>query len=178
MAGKLMAPAEAPALNSLAVVALGSNLGDSRQILMEATDRIRGYSEFPVFNSSLWVSSPVDCPPDSPKFVNAIVAFQPRATETPESLLQKLQNLEKEFGRRPKQIMNEPRPLDLDLIVFGRQMRQSPELILPHPRAQQRKFVLCPLNEVAPDLVLPGQGKRVSELLASLRSDETIGRLI
>ncbi|HWY32773.1 MAG TPA: 2-amino-4-hydroxy-6-hydroxymethyldihydropteridine diphosphokinase [Candidatus Acidoferrum sp.] len=164
--------------SALAVVALGSNLGDSRLILLDATDRLRQFSELPVLTSSLWVSSPVDCPPGSPKFVNAIVAFHPRATETPESLLQKLQSLEKEFGRRPKRIMNEPRALDLDLIVFGRQMLQSPELILPHPRAHQRKFVLCPLNEVAPDLVLPGQGKCVSELLANLRSDEAIERLI
>ncbi|HXA45827.1 MAG TPA: 2-amino-4-hydroxy-6-hydroxymethyldihydropteridine diphosphokinase [Candidatus Angelobacter sp.] len=164
--------------NTLAVIALGSNLGDSRQILLDATERLRGFSEFPVLISSLWVSSPVDCPPGSPKFVNAVVAFHPRVTETPESLLKKLQSLEKEFGRRPKQIMNEPRPLDLDLVVFGRQILQSPELILPHPRAHQRKFVLCPLNEVAPDLVLPGQGKRVSELLADLRSDEQTVRLI
>ncbi len=175
MAGKLMASAPTPALTPLVVIALGSNLGDSRQILRDAMDRMRQFSEFPVLTSSLWMSSPVDCPPGSPKFVNAIVAFQPRATETAESLLQKLQSLEKEFGRRPKQLMNEPRPLDLDLIVFGNQVLQSPGLNLPHPRAHQRKFVLCPLNEVAPDLVLPGQGKRVAELLANLRSEETVG---
>jgi 2-amino-4-hydroxy-6-hydroxymethyldihydropteridine diphosphokinase len=177
MAGKLMASAPAPALNPLVVVALGSNLGDSRQILLDAMERMRAFSEFPVLNSSLWVSSPVDCPPGSPKFVNAIVAFHPRATETPESLLQKLQTLEKEFGRRPKKFLNEPRPLDLDLIAFGRQIMQSPDLILPHPRAHQRKFVLCPLNEVAPHLILPGQVKRVSELMVNLRSDEKIEKL-
>ena len=163
--------------NPLTVVALGSNLGDSRQILLEAMARLRDFSELPVLSSSLWLTSPVDCPPDSPKFLNAVVAFQPRATETPESLLQKLQSLEKEFGRRPKQVMNEPRPLDLDLIMFDNQIRETPDLILPHPRAHLRKFVLCPLNEIAPDLVFPGQGKRVSELLADLRSDEIIERL-
>ena len=164
--------------NPVTVVALGSNLGNSRQILLEAMARLRELSEFPVLSSSLWRTSPVDCPPDSPKFLNAVVALQPRASETPESLLQKLQFLEKEFGRRPKKILNEPRPLDLDLIMFGNQVRQSPDLILPHPRAHLRKFVLCPLNEIAPDLVLPGQGKRVSELLAELRSDEQIERSI
>jgi 2-amino-4-hydroxy-6-hydroxymethyldihydropteridine diphosphokinase len=164
--------------NTLAVVALGSNLGDSRQILLDAMDRLRQFSEIPVLSSSLWLTSPVECPPDSPKFLNAIVAFQPRASETPESLLQKLQTLEKEFGRRPKKVLNEPRALDLDLVVFGNQVRQSPDLILPHPRAHLRKFVLCPLNEVAPDLVLPGNGKRVSELMANLRSDEKIEKLI
>ena len=163
--------------NPLTVVALGSNLGDSRQILLDAMARLRDFSEFPVLSSSLWLTSPVDCPPDSPKFLNAVIAFQPRASETPETLLQKLQSLEKEFGRRPKKVLNEPRPLDLDLIMFGNQARQSPDLILPHPRAHLRKFVLCPLNEIAPDLILPGQGKRVSELLANLQTDERIERL-
>jgi 2-amino-4-hydroxy-6-hydroxymethyldihydropteridine diphosphokinase len=173
-----MASSKADPINSLVVVALGSNLGDSRQILLDAIARLQDFSEIPVLSSSLWLTSPVECPPDSPKFLNAIVAFQPRASETPESLLQKLQTLEKEFGRRPKKVLNEPRALDLDLVVFGNQVRQSPDLILPHPRAHLRKFVLCPLNEVAPDLVLPGNGKRVSELMANLRSDEKIEKLI
>jgi 2-amino-4-hydroxy-6-hydroxymethyldihydropteridine diphosphokinase len=173
-----MASSKADPINSLVAVALGSNLGGSRQNLLDAIARLQDFSEIPVLSSSLWLTSPVECPPNSPKFLNAVVAFQPRASETPESLLRKLQSLEKEFGRRPKQIMNEPRALDLDLIVFGNQVRQSPELILPHPRAHLRKFVLCPLNEVAPDLILPGQGKCVSELLANLRSDEKIEKLI
>jgi 2-amino-4-hydroxy-6-hydroxymethyldihydropteridine diphosphokinase len=119
----------------------------------------------------------VDCLADSPKFVNAVVGFVPRKNETPESLLAKLRGLEKEFGRAPKTIFNEPRPLDLDLIVFGNEMRNSPELILPHPRAHLRKFVLQPLGEIAPDFILPGQGKTVSQLLAGLPGGEIVERL-
>jgi len=160
-----------------AFVALGSNLGDSRQILLDAMTRLQNFSDAPLFKSSLWQTTPVDCPPDSPKFLNAVAGLVPRAGETPESLLQKLQALEKEFGRRPKKILNEPRPLDLDLIGFGNKIRQSPELILPHPRAHQRRFVLQPLSEIAPDFILPGQLKNVAQLLAALPADEVVTRL-
>jgi len=98
-------------------------------------------------------------------------------TETPESLLKKLQALEKEFGRQPKVIHNDPRPLDLDLIAFGGEIRTTPDLILPHPRASQRRFVLQPLSEIAPELVLPGQMKTVAQLLAGLPADDTIKRI-
>lgn len=172
-----MASTDFHPLSTFTVVALGSNLGDSRKIVSDAIECLGSFSDAPVLASSLWQTSPVDCPPDSPEFINAVVGFSARATETPESLLKKLKDLEKVFGRRTKKVLNEPRPLDLDLIVFGNETRQSADLILPHPRAHQRKFVLCPLSEVAPDLVLPGQGKRVSELLAELQSDELIERL-
>ena len=110
-------------------------------------------------------------------FVNAVVGFAPRADETPELLLKKLRGLEKEFGRRPKQVQNEPRPLDLDLIVFGNETRATIELTLPHPRAHLRRFVLQPLNEIAPDLVLPGQSKSVSQLLRELPAGEMAGKM-
>jgi 2-amino-4-hydroxy-6-hydroxymethyldihydropteridine diphosphokinase len=139
--------------------------------------RLQRFSDGPVLKSSLWQASPVDCPPDSPKFVNAVVGFVPRKDEMPESLLEKLRGLEMEFGRTPKKVPNEPRPLDLDLIVFGSETRNSPELVLPHPRTHLRKFVLQPLDEIAPDLILPGQGKRVSQLLAALSSDEILKKI-
>jgi 2-amino-4-hydroxy-6-hydroxymethyldihydropteridine diphosphokinase len=161
----------------LSYVALGSNLGDSRKIILEAMARLQSFSDAPILKSSLWQTTPVDCPPDSPKFVNAMVALVPQIDEKPLSLLKKLRKLEKEFGRRPKKILNEPRPLDLDLIAFGNETRNSPELILPHPRAHLRRFVLQPLGEIAPKLILPGQVKTVAELLAELPADETVTRI-
>jgi len=155
-------------------IALGSNLGDSRKIILDAMARLQNFSSEPILKSSLWQTSPVDCPPGSAKFVNAVVGLVPQKGETPESLLRKLRDLEKEFGRAPKKIPNEPRPLDLDLIAFGNEVRNAPDLILPHPRAHLRKFVLQPFCEIAPDFVLAGQGKSVSELLAALSSDETL----
>ncbi|HEY5345484.1 MAG TPA: 2-amino-4-hydroxy-6-hydroxymethyldihydropteridine diphosphokinase [Verrucomicrobiae bacterium] len=162
---------------TLAIVALGSNLGDSRQMILDAMARLEHFSDSPILKSSLWQTSPVDCPPDSPKFVNAVVGLIPKKNETPESLLKKLCDLEKEFGRAPKTIPNEPRPLDLDLVAFGNEMRNSAKLILPHPRAHLRRFVLQLLDEIVPELVLPGHGKAVSQLLAELSSEEILKKL-
>jgi len=144
---------------------------------LAALARLQSFSDAPILKSSLWQTSPVDCPPDSPKFVNAVAGFVPRPDETPESLLKKLRELETEFGRAPKTILNEPRSLDLDLVAFGSETRSSPDLVLPHPRAHLRRFVLQPLNEIAPDLILPGQGKTAAELLAGLPKDETVTRI-
>lgn len=161
----------------LSYVALGSNLGNSTALLREATRRIQDFSEAPLVKSSFWQTTPVDCPPGSPLFVNAVVGLVSRDGETPKSLLAKLQQIEKEFGRQPKKVLNEPRPLDLDLIAFNEEVRSTPTLTLPHPRAHLRKFVLAPLAEIAPNLILPGQIKTVLELLNGLTSDETIRKL-
>jgi 2-amino-4-hydroxy-6-hydroxymethyldihydropteridine diphosphokinase len=163
--------------SKLAFVALGSNLGDSRRIILDAMARLQKFSAAPVLKSSLWQTSPVNCPPGSPMFLNAVVGLVSQKKESPESLLKKLRELEKEFGRASKTVLNEPRPLDLDLIAFGNEIRHSPELILPHPRAYQRRFVLQPLSEIAPELILPGQGRTVADLLAKLPNDETVKRL-
>ena len=161
----------------LAIIALGSNLGDSQHIILDALAQLQSFSEFPILKSSLWQTAPVDCPPGSPKFVNAVASLVPSENETPLGLLRKLRKLERKFGRRPKKVLNEPRPLDLDLIAFGNETHHSPELILPHPRAHLRRFVLQPLSEIAPELILPGQGKTVAELLAGLPPDKTVTRL-
>lgn len=156
-----------------AFIALGSNLGDSREIIRSAILRLEKLSRSPIRCSSLWRTAPVDCPPGSPDFINAIVAVKPLDDETPETLLAKLRRIEIEFGRRPKVVHNEPRPLDLDLIAFGREIRSATELILPHPRAHVRAFVLLPLAEVAPDFVLPGQIVPVRDLALWLDSTDT-----
>jgi 2-amino-4-hydroxy-6-hydroxymethyldihydropteridine diphosphokinase len=161
----------------LAYIALGSNLGNSAEMLSTVMDRLQTLTAQPLLRSSLWRSSPVDCPPGSPPFVNAMAGLRPLPRETPESLLAKLQALEKTFGRAPKKILNEPRPLDLDLIAFGREQRHSAALTLPHPRAHLRRFVLQPLSEITPDLILPGQSKSVSDLLAELPAGESVQRL-
>lgn len=135
-------------------------------------ERVATWSAEPILKSSLYRTAPVDCPPGSAAFVNAVVGLLPRPGETPESLLLKMQAVEREFGRPPRRIVNEPRPLDLDLIVFARETRADPQLTLPHPRATRRRFVLKPLAEIAPRLVLPGHTRAVQELLAQLRGDE------
>jgi 2-amino-4-hydroxy-6-hydroxymethyldihydropteridine diphosphokinase len=158
-------------------VALGSNLGDSASTLRQAMDRLEGLSEKPLIRSSLWRSAPVDCPPGSPPFVNAVVGLRPRPDETPEKLLGRLQQLEREFGRQPKVLSNEPRPLDLDLLAFGCERRTSDDLTLPHPRAHLRRFVLAPWAEIAPGFAIPGQSMTVAALLSGLGGGELVDRI-
>jgi 2-amino-4-hydroxy-6-hydroxymethyldihydropteridine diphosphokinase len=158
-------------MRDFAFIALGSNLGDSREVLRRAMERLQGLSDEPLLKSSLWETTPVDCPAGSPMFVNAVAGLKPRSDETPESLIGKLQSLEREFGRQPKKVLNEARALDLDLIAFGKETRGRERLVLPHPRAQERRFVLQPLSEIAADLILPGQTRTVEQLLAELPPD-------
>src|SRR5205809_3063 len=94
-------------ITELAFIALGSNLGRSRTVLAEAMSRLEKSSQGPLLRSSLWRTEPVDCPPDSPPFFNAAVGLTPFPDETPQTLLEKLQALEKEFGRRSKKVLNE-----------------------------------------------------------------------
>lgn len=161
----------------VAYIALGSNVGDSPSILRRAMDQLETSSRRPLLRSSLWQTTPVDCPPGSPTFVNAVIALYPLPDENSWSLLTKMLLLEKDFGRRPKQVLNEPRRLDLDLISYGDEISARPELVLPHPRAHERRFVLQPLNEIAPNLVLPGHRRTVAQLLAALVSKEITVRL-
>jgi len=140
-------------MRDFAFIALGSNLGETREVIRRAMERLQELSNEPLLKSSLWETTPVDCPAGSPMFVNAVAGLRPRSGETPESLIGKLQLLEKEFGRQPKKVLNEARPLDLDLIAFGKETRRTESLVLPHPRAHERRFVLQPLSEIAADLI-------------------------
>lgn len=150
------------------LVALGANLGDPTQQVLEAFDALETLVGVPLRRSSLVRSEPVDCPPGSPPFINAGAAFRAPPGFTPESLLAEFQRLEREFGRRPKVVLNEARPIDLDLIAWGTETRNTPSLILPHPRAHLRRFVVEPLAELLPEFLLPGQPWTLRELLARL----------
>jgi 2-amino-4-hydroxy-6-hydroxymethyldihydropteridine diphosphokinase len=160
-----------PGPQLLAFVALGSNLGNSRRILASAMERLQALSVCPLLKSSIYKTAPVECPAGSPDFLNAVAGLLPFPGETPESLLAKLHELERKSGRHTRVRMNEPRTLDLDLIVFGRETRHTAGITLPHPRAHLRRFVLEPLSEIAPRLILPGQALPVCELVKTLASD-------
>jgi 2-amino-4-hydroxy-6-hydroxymethyldihydropteridine diphosphokinase len=161
----------------IAFVALGSNLGSPVDIVRNAMAQLQTLSDKPLLKSSLWRSAPVDCPPGSPPFINAVAGLEPRPEETPATLLRQLRGLEEKFGRPPAKIRNEPRLLDLDLIAFGSRTMNAADLILPHPRAHLRRFVLQPLSEIAPDFVLPGQTKTAQQLLRGLKTGDDIRQL-
>lgn len=162
---------------STVLISIGSNQGDSVTIARGAIAELAELAGGRFRASSLWRTSPVNCPAGSPDYVNASVAFTACAGESPESLLARLKALERRRGGRRPATRNAPRLLDLDLILFGDEVRDGPDLVLPHPRAVERRFVLEPSAEVAPDLRWPGTGRTIAELLAALRSDETVSRL-
>ncbi|MDX1953356.1 MAG: 2-amino-4-hydroxy-6-hydroxymethyldihydropteridine diphosphokinase [Verrucomicrobiota bacterium] len=162
--------------NQYAFIALGSNIGHSRAILREAAHLLASFSSTPLVASSIWKTTPVDCPPGSPDFFNAVVGIRPVPALSPEELLEKLQEIERAFGRVRKTVLNEARPLDLDILFFRGETKSTQSLILPHPRAHQRKFVLAPLAEIAPELELVDR-KTVSQFLSELKSGEQISRL-
>lgn len=166
-----------PAPSTLVVVSLGSNLGSPAENVIRGAGEVEKSLNVPIQLSSLWSSEPVDCPPGSPSFVNAILTFLAPPTLSPQKLLGILSGIEQSFGRSPKKALNEPRPLDLDIVVFGGVILSSTQLTLPHPRSHQRRFVLAPLAELAPELVLPGQSQSIAALLAALPAKPAVRKL-
>ncbi len=146
-------------------IALGSNLGEREVRMQEALAFLQPLSKDGHFlRSSLWRSDPLDCPPGSGEFLNAVVEID--WDDSPEELLVSLLAFERRAGRSPpeRRLRNGPRPIDLDLLYCGDLIRRSPELILPHPRLAERSFVLGPLAEIAPQLRLPGLPLTIKEL--------------
>ncbi|HEY6598728.1 MAG TPA: 2-amino-4-hydroxy-6-hydroxymethyldihydropteridine diphosphokinase, partial [Pseudomonadales bacterium] len=121
--------------------------------------------------------SPIDCPPGSDDFINAVVAFEPVVDLTPERLLARLKELERQFGRTAAPVRNAPRELDLDLLVYGDERRATTDFVLPHPRATERRFVMAPAAEIAPALRWPGADATVAELLTRIDDGARVERL-
>lgn len=161
-------PAVAPQ-GLLALVGLGANLGDPIAQIRAAAQRLAALSLDPAALrlSSLWRSAPVDCPPGSPDFINAVAAFPVARDIDPEQLLAGLLSIEAGAGRQ-RSVQNAPRRLDLDLLLLGERTCATAALTLPHPRAHERAFVLLPMAEIVPALVWPGSGRTVAELCDAL----------
>jgi len=117
--------------------------------------------------SSYYRSSPVDCPPGSGEFLNAVAEME--FADGIFYLLERLQHYEKSRGREEARERNAPRSIDLDILYAADLEMASARLVLPHPRMAERLFVLEPLAELAPELVLPGLSDSVRELLAKCR---------
>jgi 2-amino-4-hydroxy-6-hydroxymethyldihydropteridine diphosphokinase len=148
-----------------AYVGLGSNLDEPRGHVLRALDelaRIPGTRL--VRHSALYRSAPL-APAAQPDFINAVAQLE-TALE-PRHLLDELSAIEARHGRR-RPFPNAPRTLDLDLLLYGQTVLDSPELILPHPRMHERAFVLEPMAELEPCAMIPGRGG-VDELLRNCR---------
>lgn len=155
-------------------IALGSNLGNRLRNLRTARDELiqLAEKEGEVRQAPIYLTAPVDCPPDSPDFFNTVLELSFKGS--PEELLKKTQGLEQKLGRAQKanRDVNSPRPVDIDLLYFGEETRSSDELTLPHPRLVDRLFVLLPLAEICPDLTLPGHLATISDYIAHHDGDE------
>lgn len=163
-------------------ISIGANLpsaaGSPQETIAFAFQCLEKLSTFPILKSSLYASSPVDSPEGTPDFLNAMAGIISAETETPLSLLHKLQEIENAAGRTRSGIRNEARTLDLDLILFKQQVCHTPELILPHPRANERRFVLEPLIEITEaGFLFPDFDMDLSKMLGVISDDQAIQRL-
>ena len=147
-----------------AVLSLGSNLGNSAEILSSAAEALNEVSEV-IALSSFYQTRPVGGPPQ-PDFINAVIIIE--TSLEPEELLLVAQAIEGAHGRERNEntVKWGPRFLDVDLIKCDEMLINSPDLTIPHPRAHEREFVLRPWNEIDPTANLPGFGA-ISRLLES-----------
>jgi 2-amino-4-hydroxy-6-hydroxymethyldihydropteridine diphosphokinase len=159
-------------------IALGSNLGDrlrnlqaAMQEIMRVTPRTQLRAVAPLYETD-----PVDCPAGSQTFLNTVVEID--AHVAPLVLLQELRRIEVLAGRPSIHEHHAPRTLDLDLLYADNMVLSHPDLTLPHPRLHERRFVLQPLADIRPALILPGQTESVLGLLNGLDSPEPPLRLL
>ena len=156
---------------TIAFISLGANLGNRLQTLRAAVRDLAEVGSIEAI-SSVYETDPVGYA-DQPAFLNAVVAIDTALTA--EDLLVTLLSVERTHGR-VRTFSNAPRTLDLDLLLFGDEVRQSERLTIPHTRMQERAFVLVPLNEIATDVVVPKLNTTVADLVARLGSVSGVRR--
>ena len=155
-----------------AYLGLGSNLGDKRAYLGQALDRLSLFCTVKKV-SSLYVTEPVGNK-EQDWFLNAAVHIG--CEQPPTELLPMLLAIERDLGR-VRSAKNAPRTIDIDLLFYGDLVLESEDLAVPHPRLHERRFVLAPLAEIAPDLMHPVLGRSIQELADTLESGERVERL-
>ena len=153
-------------------IALGSNIEPRLFYLQAARRRVfrLHHGTQPVLCSKVYETSPVGCPAGSPPFLNAALEFS--SEMRPHELLQSFKSIERGLGRSPNQKKN--RTIDIDLLYYDDIALSEPDLTIPHPRIAGRRFVLRPLADIRPKLILPHLARNVEELLANLKSDESV----
>jgi 2-amino-4-hydroxy-6-hydroxymethyldihydropteridine diphosphokinase len=158
-------------------IALGSNIENRLAHLREGCKRACALHESgpPARVSSIYQTDPVGCEPGTMPYLNAVLEIN--FTGPPVALLERLLEIERSMGRPSKRPRNSPRTIDLDVLYAGNLVLNNSEIIIPHPRLYQRRFVLGPLAEISPDLVLPGQMHSVRRLLAELDEPGEVLRL-
>jgi GTP cyclohydrolase-4 len=148
----------------LIYLCLGANLGDRESNLVEALNRLRPSVEV-LRISPAYETDPVDFT-DQPKFLNLVC--EARTDLDPDSLLHHVKQIETQLGRLPQEERYRPRPIDIDILLYGGQIVQRPELTIPHEKLAERAFVLVPLADLAPTLRHPVTGRTIAEHLAAV----------
>ena len=146
-------------------LALGSNVGDRQQIIISAIESLHNHSQFfDIRISSMYLTEPYGLSQQR-GFVNCAVRLE--SILSPRELLTEIQRIENQFGRT-REIKWGPRTLDIDILFYGNEIIQEPDLIIPHPEIHKRSFVLQPLCELCPDLIHPVLHRSVKKLLESI----------
>jgi 2-amino-4-hydroxy-6-hydroxymethyldihydropteridine diphosphokinase len=157
---------------NLAYLSLGSNVGSREHQLRDAIHRL-GTEGRIVSISPFYETEPVDFA-DQAWFLNCAVALE--TNQSPEELLTSILRIEEQMGRQRVQKKG-PRNIDIDILLFGNTVLDSPSLTIPHPAMQARRFVLQPLAEIAPDARHPVLGKTVRELLSGLPEGQVVRKI-
>jgi 2-amino-4-hydroxy-6-hydroxymethyldihydropteridine diphosphokinase len=158
-------------------IGLGSNIGDRLLNLQQAKRYLLSLSpEQWHVQSPAYETEPVGCPVGSGEFLNAVLEIE--FTGAPMTLLEKLLAYEQAQGRDRSGDVNAPRPIDLDILYCGELAITEKDLVVPHPRMTERRFVLLPLSMIRPDLIVPGTGKSVQQLLQELPAGEGDVRVV
>jgi 2-amino-4-hydroxy-6-hydroxymethyldihydropteridine diphosphokinase len=150
-------------------LSLGSNIGDREQMLQSALDRIEGPGLTIKRISSVYETEPVDFK-EQRSFLNLVVEAE--AELFPMMLLSRVQKIELQLGRKRTGAAKGPRAIDIDILLYGASQVHSARLEIPHPRMHERRFVLAPMVELAPDLRHPALRRTMRELLAGLEGQK------
>ncbi len=159
--------------SNIAFVGIGSNLSDPKAQVLSAINTINAHAGMSLESQSSLYTSPPMGPPHQPNYINAVVKIETVLNSF--ELLERLQRIEIDHGRTRNGIRWGPRTLDLDILLFGAESINSDKLEIPHPGLTERAFVVIPLAEIDPELMLPN-GVRAAELALHM-ADETLARL-